>query len=126
MATAQRPAGAAPPCPPRTGAAPMTWLRPIRGALLLLAGVAQAASAQTTADAKADGKAFGGSVIDRAKGAATTAPDASRVPGFNPAATQSLEDLADHPDRIEGAARSAATGNTAIRTTEGRRGQSRV
>src|SRR3546814_20693062 len=79
----------------------MTWLRPILGALLLLAGVAQAASAQTTADAKADGKAFGGSVIDRAKGAATTAPDASRVPGFNPAATQSLEDLADHPDRIE-------------------------
>src|SRR3546814_20636907 len=96
----------------------MTWLRPILGALLLLAGVAQAASAQTTADAKADGKAFGGSVIDRAKGAATTAPDASRVPGFNPAATQSLEDLADHPDRIEGAARSAATGNTAIRTIE--------
>lgn len=96
----------------------MTWLRSVLAALLLLAGVAQAASAQTTADAKADGKAFGGSVIDRAKGAATTAPDASRVPGFNPAATQSLEDLADHPDRIEGAARSAATGNTAIRTIE--------
>src|SRR3546814_3859975 len=101
MATAQRPAGAAPPCPPRTGAAPMTWLRPILGALLLLAGVAQAASAQTTADAKADGKAFGGSVIDRAKGAATTAPDASRVPGFNPAATQSLERSEEHTSELQ-------------------------
>src|SRR3546814_18188320 len=94
----------------------MTWLRPILGALLLLAGVAQAASAQTTADAKADGKAFGGSVIDRAKGAATTALDASRVPGFNPAATQSLEALADHPDLIAGAAPTAATGNPPTRT----------
>src|SRR3546814_12394269 len=115
MATAQRPAGAAPPCPPRTGAAPMTWLRPILGALLLLAGVAQAAPAQTTADAKADGKAFGGSVIDRAQGAATTTPDASRVPGFNPAATQSTEDMADHPDRIATTTRSAATAKHAPR-----------
>ncbi|MEL0253003.1 MAG: conjugal transfer protein TraN, partial [Novosphingobium sp.] len=80
---------------------------------LLCAGAAQSVSAQsqsrqTTADAKADGKAFGNAVIDQVKSAATTAPDASRVPGFNPAGTQSLEDLAAHPDRIEGAARSAA------------------
>jgi conjugal transfer mating pair stabilization protein TraN len=90
---------------------------------LLSAGAVQSATAQsnsgqTTADAKADGKAFGNSVIDQVKNAATTAPDASRVPGFNPAGTQSLEDLAAHPDRIEGAARSTATGNTAIRTIE--------
>ena len=73
---------------------------------LLSAGAVQSATAQsnsgqTTADAKADGKAFGNAVIDQVKNAATTAPDASRVPGFNPAGTQSLEDLAAHPDRIE-------------------------
>ncbi|RXR25230.1 conjugal transfer protein TraN [Sphingobium fluviale] len=90
---------------------------------LLCAGAAQSVSAQsqsrqTTADAKADGKAFGNAVIDQVKSAATTAPDASRVPGFNPAGTQSLEDLAAHPDRIEGAARSAAASNTAIRAIE--------
>jgi conjugal transfer mating pair stabilization protein TraN len=90
---------------------------------LLWAGASQSATAQsatgqTTADAKADGKAFGNSVIDQVKSAATTAPDASRVPGFNPAATQSLEDLADNPDRIGGAARSAASSNTAVRTIE--------
>ena len=90
---------------------------------LLCTGTAQSATAQsnsgqTTADAKADGKAFGNAVIDQVKSAATTSPDASRVPGFNPAATQSLEDLANNPDRIEGAARSAATSNTAVRTIE--------
>jgi conjugal transfer mating pair stabilization protein TraN len=86
-------------------------------AALLVAIVAPAA-AQTTTDAKADGKAFGSAIIGRAKDAATTAPDASRVPGFDPAATQGLEDLASNPDRIEGAARSAATNNTAVRTIE--------
>ena len=90
---------------------------------LLSAGAVQSATAQsqsgqTTADAKADGKAFGNSVLDQVKSAATTAPDAARVPGFNPAATQSLEDLAAHPDRIEGAARSAASSNTAVRVIE--------
>ncbi|MEL0212397.1 MAG: hypothetical protein VW891_17770 [Novosphingobium sp.] len=90
---------------------------------LLCAGTAQSVAAQsqsrqTTADAKADGKAFGNAVIDQVKSAATTAPDASRVPGFNPAGTQSLEDLAAHPDRIEGAARSAAASNTPIRAME--------
>ena len=84
----------------------------------LLAAAAVPAAAQTTTDAKADGKVFGSAIIGRAKDAATTAPDASRVPGFDPAATQDLEDLASNPDRIEGAARSAATNNTAVRAIE--------
>lgn len=87
-------------------------------AAVLLAINAMPAAAQTTSDAKADGKAFGAAVIGRAKDAATTAPDAARVPGFDPAATQGLEDLASNPDRIEGAARSAATTNPAVRAIE--------
>lgn len=88
---------------------------------LFLAGVLTLASplaAQTTSDAKADGKAFGSEVIGRAKDAATTAPDAARVPGFDPAATKSLEDLGRNPDRIEGAARSAATNNPAVQAID--------
>src|SRR3546814_19320987 len=95
----------------------MTWLRPILGALLLLAGVAQAASAQTTAGAKADGKTFGGSVIDRAKGAATTAPAASRVPRINPAATHSMEVLPSHPAHMGGTARWRETHQPKHRST---------
>lgn len=87
-------------------------------AAALLAINAIPAGAQTTSDAKADGKAFGAAVIGRAKDAATTAPDAARVPGFDPAATQGLEDLASSPDRIEGAARSAATNNPAMHAIE--------
>lgn len=87
-------------------------------AAALLAINAIPAAAQTTSDAKADGKAFGSSIIGRVRDAATTAPDAARVPGFDPAATQGLEDLASNPDRIEGAARSAATTNPAVRAIE--------
>ena len=96
----------------------MTCLRSALGALLLLAGTAQITLAQTTTDAKADGKAFGSSVIDRAKGAATTTPDAARIPGFDRAATRNLESLANRPDRIEGEARTAAIGDPAIRAVE--------
>ena len=87
-------------------------------AAALLAINAIPAAAQSSSDAKADGKAFGAAVIGRVRDAATTAPDAARVPGFDPAATQGLEDLANNPERIEGAARSAATTNPALRAIE--------
>src|SRR5690606_39238511 len=54
----------------------------------------------------------------KARAAATTAPDAGRVPNYDPAGTRALEDLADHPDRIEGAARAAASGHAGYRAMQ--------
>ena len=59
-----------------------TLLNALIAALLAINAIP--AGAQTTSDAKADGKAFGAAVIGSAKDAATTAPDAERVRHFLP------------------------------------------
>lgn len=72
-------------------------------------------SAQTTTDAaKADGKAFGRDQAAAAQSAATTDPDANRVPNFGGVPNQS--GYFDDPDRMAREAASQATANTGYRT----------
>jgi conjugal transfer mating pair stabilization protein TraN len=71
--------------------------------------------AQTTTDAaKADGKAFGRDKAAAAQGAATTAPDASRIPNFGGVPSQS--GYFDDHDRMSREAASQATSSTGYRT----------
>ncbi|NML94353.1 conjugal transfer protein TraN [Novosphingobium olei] len=71
--------------------------------------------AQTTTDAaKADGKAFGRDKAAAAQGAATTDPDASRIPNFGGVPSQS--GYFDDPDRMSREAASQATSSTGYRT----------
>lgn len=71
--------------------------------------------AQTTTDAaKADGKAFGRDKAAAAQGAATTDPDASRIPNFGGVPNQS--GYFDDPDRMSREAASQATSSTGYRT----------
>ena len=71
--------------------------------------------AQTTTDAaKADGKAFGRDKAAAAQGAATTDPDASRIPNFGGVPSQS--GYFDDPDRMSREAASRATSSTGYRT----------
>ena len=88
--------------------------------LMAFAALALAGSlaAQTREEAKADGKAFAGEAAQKAREAASTPPDETRVPNYDPAAARALEDLADNPDRIEGAARSAAAGHAGYRAMQ--------
>lgn len=79
---------------------------------LLLPAVAQAQS--TTDAAKADGKAFGKDIGAAAQTAATTHPDASRVPGFSTAPSQS--GYFDDPKAMERQAASQASSSTGYRT----------
>ena len=73
------------------------------------------ASAQTTTEAaKAEGKAFGKQLAPAAQSAATTAPDADRVPNFSAAPAQSP--YFDDPDRMSGDAASQANSNPGYRT----------
>jgi conjugal transfer mating pair stabilization protein TraN len=79
------------------------------GALLL--ALAGPLHAQTTTDAaKADGKAFGRDKAASAQSAATTNPDASRIPNFG--GTPSQSGYFDDPDRMSREAASQATTNT--------------
>ena len=79
------------------------------GALLL--ALASPLHAQTTTDAaKADGKAFGRDKAASAQSAATTNPDASRIPNFG--GTPSQSGYFDDPDRMSREAASQATTNT--------------
>ena len=77
-------------------------------ACLLPGGVAHAQT--TTEAAKADGKAFGREKATDAQEAATTRPDASRVPHFGGAPGQS--DYFDDPDRMSREAASQASSST--------------
>lgn len=89
------------------------WL----SAILILAGplTSTQASAQTsTAAAKADGKAFGREKAATAKNAATTDPDAERVPNFEGNPIQS--GYFDDPDAMTGAAASQTSSHDGYRT----------
>lgn len=81
-------------------------------ASLLPAGVAHAQT--TTQAAKADGKAFGREKAADAQEAATTRPDAGRVPNFGGVPSQS--DYFDDPDRMSREAASQASSSTGYRT----------
>jgi len=81
-------------------------------AWLLPAGVAHAQT--TTEAAKADGKAFGREKAADAQEAATTRPDAGRVPNFGGVPSQS--DYFDDPDRMSREAASQASSSTGYRT----------
>jgi conjugal transfer mating pair stabilization protein TraN len=81
-------------------------------ACLTFAGALQA---QTTTDAaKADGKAFGRDKAAAAQGAATTKPDASRIPGFGGVPGEASY-FAD-PDRMSREAASQTSTSTGYRT----------
>jgi conjugal transfer mating pair stabilization protein TraN len=67
-----------------------------------------------TASRPDDGKAFGRDKAAAAQGAATTAPDASRIPNFGGVPSQS--GYFDDPDRMSREAASQATSSTGYRT----------
>ena len=68
-------------------------------ALVALTGTASI-HAQTRDAARADGKNFATELLGEAREAATTNPDAARVPNFDPQATRDLQDLSSDPDQI--------------------------
>jgi type-F conjugative transfer system pilin assembly protein TrbC len=73
------------------------------------------AQAQTTTQAaKADGKAFGNDIGTAAQNAATTQPNADRVPGYS--GTPSQSGYFDDPKAMERAAASQASANTGYQT----------
>ena len=92
--------------------------RTLASILAALVALTSAASihAQTRDAARADGKDFATELLGEARDAATTNPDAARVPNFDPQATRDLQDLARDPDQIEARARSVATTSTPMRT----------
>jgi conjugal transfer mating pair stabilization protein TraN len=83
-----------------------------------LGSVAQAQispqGAGTTEAAKAEGKAFGREQAAAAQSAATTRPDADRIPNFSSAPAEAS--YFDDPGRIEREAASQANANTGYRT----------
>ena len=81
-------------------------------ACLLPGGVAHAQT--TTEAAKADGKAFARDKAVAAQDAATTAPDAGRVPNFGGVPSQS--DYFDDPELMSREAASQASSSTGYRT----------
>jgi conjugal transfer mating pair stabilization protein TraN len=83
----------------------------LTGVCALLLTLTGPLHAQTTTDAaKADGKAFGRDKAASAQSAATTNPDASRIPNFG--GTPSQSGYFDDPDRMSREAASQATTNT--------------
>jgi conjugal transfer mating pair stabilization protein TraN len=67
---------------------------------LACASLSSGALAQTTTEAaKADGKAFGRDKAADAQGAATTEPDANRIPNFG-GSVPSQSGYFDDPDRM--------------------------
>lgn len=82
--------------------------------------IAPAAGAQNaspplgaTEAAKADGKVFGREQAAAAQGAATTSPDANRIPGFS--STPGEARYFDDPARMEREAASQANGHSGYR-----------
>lgn len=67
-----------------------------------------AATAQSREEAKAEGKAFAEDAREKAKAAATSAPDPGTLPNYDPDEARDLQTMADDPARIEAAARSSA------------------
>ena len=83
-------------------------------AALLALMLALPALAQSSTDAaRADGKAFAREAARAAQAAATTDPDASRIPNYS--GTPSQSGYFDDPDRMSREAASAATSNEAYR-----------
>lgn len=83
-------------------------------ALAMLAPAITALAQPTTEAAKVDGKSFGRDKARAAQAAATTAPDASRVPNYGGVPGQS--DYFDDPERMAREAGSQATTHTGYRT----------
>ena len=77
--------------------------RTLANLLAALVALTSAASlqAQTRDEARVDGKDFASELLGEAREAATTNPDAARVPNFDPQATRDLQDLSSDPDQIE-------------------------
>lgn len=71
-------------------------------------------AAQDTTAARADGKAFGKDLAPAAQAAATTEPDASRIPNFT--ANPSQSGYFDNPSRMAGDAAATASSNDGYRT----------
>ena len=80
----------------------------LAAALALLCVLPGASTAQSTDAARADGKQTARDMLESVRSAASVPVDADRLPNFDPSAAQSLESLADDPDRIESNARQAA------------------
>ena len=85
-------------------------------AMLVIAAIPGRLAAQDTAAAKADGKAFGNALTPSAQSAATTAPDASRVPNFTASPQQSS--YFDNPASLTGDAAATASSNEAWRSVK--------
>src|SRR3546814_2922449 len=85
-----------------------------------LVAITSAASihAQTRDEARTDGKDFATELLGEARDAATTNPDAARVPNFDPQATRDLQDLARDHYLIEASARIDATTTTQIQALQ--------
>ena len=84
-------------------------------AFILATALPCIAQAQTTTDAaKADGKAFGKDIGASAQSAATTQPNADRVPGYS--GTPSQSGYFDDPQAMERQAASQASANTGYQT----------
>lgn len=87
-------------------------------ALALLCTLPSASTAQTTAGAKADGKETARDLLETVREVASQPVDAHRLPNFDRAAVESLENLAEHPARIESASRGAAQVHEGYRAME--------
>lgn len=79
----------------------------IRTLFFALSLLAVPASAQQQ-EARSDGKTFGESLRGEAQAASKTQPNASELPNYDREAVRDLERLAENPDQIEGAARTAS------------------
>ena len=82
------------------------WMQPV---LLFAALLPLAAHAQDTSATRAEGKAFGREVAPQAQAAATTEPDANRIPNF--AAVPPQSSYFDDPEEMAAQSQAAASAN---------------
>lgn len=87
-------------------------------ACLLASTLASASTAQSVNEARADGKETARALLDEARSTAARGVDAARLPHYDPAAVQGLEDLADNPDALPSAAQGAAAAHQGYRAIE--------
>jgi conjugal transfer mating pair stabilization protein TraN len=87
-------------------------------ACLLAGSLVGVSTAQSVNDARADGKETARELLEETRSAAARGVDAARLPHYDPLAVQGLEDLADNPDAIAGAAQAAAVGHQGYRAIE--------
>lgn len=90
-----------------------SWLQ-LLPALALLASPLAGSAQSGTAAARADGKAFGKEKVSVAQSTATTAPDATRIPNFSDAPSES--GYFERPDQIAPDAANAATSHEGYRS----------